>query len=177
MGKGSQAGDIDTKNPAATDKTAAGIEGCSHGTDCSGFISRAWDLKTFYNLNRATTATLGKYSTSISKGATSHPGCVRGVKMPKANPPQASDITTACKNSAVVIKMGDILLKPGSHVTMFRKFGTATDKNVDGRKVSGRFPFHFESTESKNFDRVTYYQWPWSRFDTFEPRRYKKVCK
>jgi hypothetical protein len=177
MNKGLQSGDIDTKNPVATDTTAAGIESCSHGTDCSGFVSRAWDLKAFYNVTRAITKALGKYSDSISNGATSHPGCVPGVKMKNANPPQAPEITMACKNSAVTIKMGDIMLKPGTHVTMFRKFGSATDKNVDGKTVSGRFPFHFESTESHNFDRVSYYQWPWSRFDTFEPRRFKKVCR
>jgi cell wall-associated NlpC family hydrolase len=177
MNKGLQAGDIDIKNPVATDTTAAGIESCSHGTDCSGFVSRAWDLKTFYNVTRATTSTLGKYSTSISNGAKSHPGCVLGVKMPNAvNPAQRPEITTACKNSAVAIKTGDILLKSGTHVTMFRKFGSATNKNVDGIDVTGRFPFHFESTQSKSFDRVTYFHWPWSRFDSFEPRRYKKVC-
>lgn len=41
MVSGYQAGDIDTKNPAIK---PVGVESCSKGIDCSGFISRAWGL-------------------------------------------------------------------------------------------------------------------------------------
>lgn len=168
MKAGKQAGD--------TDKT---VEECSHGIDCSGFVSRAWDLYDFYGKVHAGTGQLGSYSKSISGGKTSHPGCMKGVSMPgKATPAQAAEITAGCNNSNVKIATGDILLLAGTHVTLFRKFGTASDKDLDGKKIaSGRFPFHFESTQSRGYDRVSYDHWPWARFDSYEPRRYKRVCQ
>ena len=176
MRKKHQAGDIDTKNPVAENAGSNGIESCSHGVDCSGFVTRAWYIPGYYNVSRATTRTLSKYSTSISSGTTSHPECTRGKKMPNAIAAQAPEITTQCKNTNVKIQSGDILLKPGTHVTMFRKFGNAENRNVDNKSSTGKFPFHFEATKSKSFDRVSYFHWPWSRFDTYEPRRFKQVC-
>ena len=38
-----QAGDIDTNNPATSPK---GVESCSKGVDCSGFVSRCWGRTT-----------------------------------------------------------------------------------------------------------------------------------
>jgi hypothetical protein len=178
MGKNLQSGDIDTKLPVAENAGNTGIESCSHGTDCSGFVTRAWDIPSYYSgVSRATTKSLAKYSTSISDGKKSHPGCMPGKQMKNADPVQRAEITAGCKNASVKIQLGDILLKAGSHVTMFRKFGTASDLNVDSVKIDGKYPFHFEATESRSYDRVSYDHWPWSRFDSFEPRRFSQVCK
>jgi hypothetical protein len=167
MSNGKQAGDID--------KT---IESCSHGVDCSGFVSRAWDLYDFYGLTHAGTSQLGSYSKSISGGKPSHPGCVKGLSMPNTTTPQAAEITAGCENGNIKIAAGDILLYAGTHVTLFRKFGATTDNDLDGKEIaSGRFPFHFESTQSRRYDRVSYAHWPWARFDSYEPRRYNKVCQ
>jgi hypothetical protein len=90
MSAGSQAGDIDSN----------AVEACSRGIDCSGFVSRAWDLYTFYGVKHAGTKQLGSYSKSISGGKTSHPGCVKGASMPgSSTAPQAAEVTAGCKNS------------------------------------------------------------------------------
>ncbi len=177
MRKGLRSGDVGTKSPVDPAGKRTGIETCSRGTDCSGFITRAWDIPALYDVARVTTRSLSSYSTSISAGRSSHPACTPGVVMGKGTePPQASEITKGCNNTDVVIETGDILLRPGSHVTMFRSFGTTTNENVDTDPTTGRFPFHFEATKSKKLDRVSYLHWSWSRFDGYEPRRFRRVC-
>ena len=46
MDSGKQAGDIDINNPAFPTPTPSGVETCSKGVDCSGFVSRTWGLTT-----------------------------------------------------------------------------------------------------------------------------------
>jgi len=54
---GRQAGDIDTVNPTGSN----GVEACSVGADCSGLVSRAWNLGT-----KQSTSTLPSFSWQLA---------------------------------------------------------------------------------------------------------------
>jgi cell wall-associated NlpC family hydrolase len=150
MRTGAQAGDVDI----------AAIEGCSTGVDCSGLIGRLWRTNELPRADgqvvaaRPTTRTLDKWSKAIS-AATGHPGC------------------ESCDNELVVLHQGDILLNPGVHVAMFRRFGETT---IPEQKASGRFPFHLEATKGRGYDRAVYAAWPWTRYRSFQPRSFIHTC-
>jgi hypothetical protein len=56
MAQGFQAGDIDVQRPASS----GGVESCSKGVDCSGFVSRCWGLT-----SKQGTATIHTVSTRL----------------------------------------------------------------------------------------------------------------
>lgn len=150
MKKGSQAGDVNT----------ADIESCSAGVDCSGLIGRVWKTNELprtdgtLTTSRPTTRSLDKWSKPVS-AANGHPSCA------------------TCDNRNVVIYQGDILLNPGSHVSMFRRYGETT---IPEQKGSGRFPLHIEATKGRGYDRVSYAAWPWKRYGSFQPRSFIHAC-
>ena len=175
MTNGAQAGDINTTAPNPGENGSnVGVELCSRGIDCSGFIGRVWDTPAWprsdgtYSNFKPGSGTISRWTRRVRVRANgtnaplhdSHPGC-----------PTTGSLDPGCMNGDVVINRGDILVSGGEHVSMFRLFATRTI----GSDTS-RFPHHLESTKSMRFDRVSYWYWPWTRYDRWKPHEFIHAC-